>query len=101
VWNETGTSFALSVRPAWWETGWVRGGALLAVVGAGFGLYGSRIARLKRRRAEQDAFSKQLIASQEAERKRIAGELHDGIGQTLVVIRNRALLGLRGDPAEP
>jgi len=55
----------------------------------------------KRRRAEQDLFARQLLSSQEAERKRIAGELHDGIGQTLVVIRNRAQLGLRDgdDPA--
>jgi len=101
VWNEAGTSFALAVRPAWWETGWVRGGALVALIGIVVGLFGSRVARLKRRRAEQDAFARRLIASQEAERKRIAGELHDGIGQTLVAIRNRALLGLRGDPAAP
>jgi signal transduction histidine kinase len=42
-----------------------------------------------------------LLESQEAERKRIAGELHDGIGQTLVVIRNRALLGLKDGDLVP
>jgi len=36
-----------------------------------------------------------LIASQEDERKRIAAELHDGLGQQLVVIRNLALISLR------
>ncbi|MDQ3667464.1 MAG: sensor histidine kinase, partial [Acidobacteriota bacterium] len=39
------------------------------------------------------AFARQLIASQEAERKRIAGELHDSLGQSLVIIRNWAMLG--------
>ena len=42
----------------------------------------------------QQAFSRQLIASQEAERKRIAAELHDSLGQRLVVIKNLALLSL-------
>ncbi|MCA1574856.1 MAG: sensor histidine kinase [Acidobacteria bacterium] len=41
----------------------------------------------------QEAFARQLIASQEAERKRIAGELHDSLGQSLVIIRNWAMLG--------
>jgi signal transduction histidine kinase len=41
----------------------------------------------------QEAFARQLIASQEAERKRIAAELHDSLGQSLVVIRNWAMLG--------
>jgi signal transduction histidine kinase len=40
----------------------------------------------------QRAFSQQLIESQEQERKRIAGELHDSLGQGLLVIRNRAFL---------
>jgi signal transduction histidine kinase len=34
-----------------------------------------------------------LISSQESERKRIAGELHDSLGQSLVIIRNWAVLG--------
>ncbi len=36
-----------------------------------------------------------MIESQEAERKRIAAELHDGLGQNLVIIKNRALLGIK------
>src|ERR1700720_867789 len=47
---------------------------------------------VRERQAAQQAFARQLIASQEAERKRIAAELHDGLGQHLVVIRNLALL---------
>ena len=44
------------------------------------------------RRALEYTF--QLIASQEAERTRIAAELHDSLGQNLLLIKNRAQLAL-------
>lgn len=46
---------------------------------------------------EQEArleYTLQLIASQEAERTRIATELHDSLGQNLLLIKNRAQLAL-------
>ena len=42
-------------------------------------------------------FSQQLIQSQEHERKRIAGELHDSIGQSLILIKNKILLFKKQD----
>jgi PAS domain S-box-containing protein len=47
------------------------------------------IEREARGRAE---YTLQLIASQEAERARIAGELHDSLGQSLSIIKNHAQL---------
>ena len=50
-------------------------------------------------RREQQAraeYTLQLIASQEAERARIAAELHDSLGQNLLLIKNRAQLALAG-----
>jgi signal transduction histidine kinase len=43
----------------------------------------------------------QLMYFHEAERRRIAGQLHDGIGQELAIIRNRATVALQhsGEPA--
>jgi two-component system, sensor histidine kinase LadS len=41
---------------------------------------------------QANAFSQQLIQSQEHERKRIAAELHDSVGQSLVMIKNKILL---------
>lgn len=53
-----------------------------------------RVAQFKRAQTAQQAFTRQLIESQESERKRIAAELHDGLGQRLVVIKNLALMVL-------
>ena len=37
----------------------------------------------------------QLISLRDEEQRRIAAELHDGLGQSLVIINNRALIGMR------
>jgi len=93
VWSDPAT-LAFVVRPAWWQTAWFRGALLLATVGTCFGIYRARVARLERRRAEQESFSRRPIDSQEQDRERIAAELHDGLGQNLIVIKNRAALAL-------
>jgi signal transduction histidine kinase len=51
-----------------------------------------RAAALAREQASRITYTLQLIASQEAERTRIAGELHDSLGQNLLLIKNRAQL---------
>lgn len=45
----------------------------------------------------QQSFTEKLLTSQEEERKRIAGELHDSLGQEILLIKNRAQLGLQGE----
>jgi ligand-binding sensor domain-containing protein/signal transduction histidine kinase len=93
VWNMTGQSIRIVVLPPFYRTWWFITLAVLAFSGLAFMLYKRRIAQLDQARAAQEAFSLQLITSQERERKRIAAELHDSLGQRLVIIRNWALLG--------
>ena len=97
IWNETGASLAITVVPPLWRTWWFRGLAGLSVIGVAAGLVWSvwryRMAQLRRTGELHEAFARQLITSQEVERARIAGELHDSLGQHLVIIRNWSQLG--------
>src|SRR5690606_51215 len=46
---------------------------------------------LKNRKLLQERFSQELLVFQENERKRVSKDLHDGIGQQLLVIKNKLL----------
>jgi signal transduction histidine kinase len=56
--------------------------------------------RLERQRAAQLAFSRQVLAQVEEERRRIAVNLHDSLGQILLAIKNHALLAMQRPPDE-
>jgi ligand-binding sensor domain-containing protein/signal transduction histidine kinase len=94
VWNLEGASLRVIVLPPFYRTWWFTLLAALAVVSLGTLMYQIRVRRLTRAKAAQEAFSRQLINSQEQERKRIAAELHDSLGQSLVVIKNLAMMML-------
>jgi signal transduction histidine kinase len=52
----------------------------------------AELARVESEKRMQQEFSKQLIATQEAERKRVASGLHDSLGQQLLIVNNELQL---------
>src|SRR4030095_1399333 len=94
VWNMEGTAVQVRVIPPFWKTAWFFSLAVASLIAVALLGYKRRITRLEKARRAQEAFSQQLINSQESERQRIAAELHDGLGQHLIIIKNSALLAL-------
>lgn len=84
------------ILPTYWETWWFRVLMLVVFLAAMVYLLFRQYRHLSRKRLQQQQFSQQLLEYEERERKRISGELHDGVGQNLLVIKNMLQLGLNG-----
>ena len=110
VWNEEGASLDFSIAPAYYQTNWFLVLCVLTLLAMLWTVYQIRVRALKRRQAllernqallEQNqalleehqveirALNEELIKGQEAERMRIAGELHDSVLQQLTSLALR------------
>lgn len=102
IWSENTARVSITVAKKFWQTWWFvlfSAVLMMAVVGMIFRL---RLKNLAEKHRQQIEFSQRVINAHESERRRIANDLHDGLGQSLVVIKNRALLGVKrgGEPEQ-
>ncbi|MEZ4767702.1 MAG: two-component regulator propeller domain-containing protein [Caldilineales bacterium] len=100
VWSEEGVSLHIVVKPPWWRTtaAYLIYGALILLIVGGYArsrtkaqqrqLAAQRQELMWERRLRENL--EQMDRLREQERARIAGELHDGLAQTLAGIRFRA-----------
>ncbi len=103
VWNEQGAFLDFTVLPAYYQTNWFRALCVLTFLAMLWTIYHLRVRALHRRQAllvqhqeslerlqtEIRALNEQMIKTQEAERMRIAGELHDGVLQQITSLTLR------------
>ncbi|WP_158527877.1 tetratricopeptide repeat-containing sensor histidine kinase [Algoriphagus ratkowskyi] len=65
---------------------------LLLIVGGVLFLFWKNLQHEKKKKEMQSRFSQELLKNQEAERVRISKDLHDGLGQSLLLIKNKVAL---------
>ncbi len=93
VWNEQGATLRIVVLPPFYRTWWFLILTVFVIVAVVYLLIRRRFNQLEKERLAQADFSRRLINAHETERRRVAGELHDSIGQSLAMIKNSAVFG--------
>jgi len=88
VWSENSASIKISIVPPWYKTWWFYLLLISAIIFAVFYTFNYRLRTLRKQKEKQVEFSRKLILSQENERHRIASELHDSLGQNMLIIKN-------------
>jgi signal transduction histidine kinase/ligand-binding sensor domain-containing protein len=100
IWDLSGARMKLSIAGPYYTTWWFLSLCVLAAALITAVAWRMRMAGLIHARELQRRFLHRLIQSQEQERKRLAGELHDSLAQRLTIIKNLALLdGRAGAPS--
>lgn len=94
VWSADVTELNLRIDPPFWDTWWFKSAGALAAFAAAGALYKGKMKRIQKENELNDEFSRKLLDSQESERKRIASELHDTIAHDILIMKNKAYLGI-------
>ncbi|PKL05871.1 MAG: hypothetical protein CVV53_07240 [Spirochaetae bacterium HGW-Spirochaetae-9] len=90
IWNDYGASLSIIVRSPWWGTWWFRTLVLgTAAVGLAAAI-AARVGSLRRRNALLVKFARHIEEAREEERTIAARDVHDEIGQHLMVLNFNA-----------
>lgn len=95
IWNEEGAKIKIKITPPFWKTWWFRALGVFSVTGAAAGVYQNKLNQVRKEKKAQEEFTKRLIDVQESDRKRISYELHDSIGQDLLISKNKLLMSVK------
>jgi signal transduction histidine kinase/ligand-binding sensor domain-containing protein len=94
MWNDNVKSIRIIITPQWWKRWWVKGIGVLLILTLMFYGINKRYDNVRKQKILQEEITRRIIESNEEERKKISAELHDSLGQDLVIIKNNADLAL-------
>nr|WP_226895371.1 sensor histidine kinase [Luteolibacter marinus] len=93
IWSDENPPLRVHVAPLWWQRRSIQWLGVTLLFGLAGAVVFGRLRSVRRRSEMLSEFSRRLLATQEDERKRIAHELHDSLGQDLLVIKSRLDIG--------
>lgn len=103
-WSGSVRRLDIHVIPPFWRTLWFRAFVFLVVLGilitTGESVHRRRVRVMQQREREQEEIHRRLMQSREAERLRLAQELHDGAMQDLYGVRYSLTNGNSGTSAD-
>lgn len=88
IWSEQIAGFEIEVFPPFWKSWWFTIMLIVVVLIIWVAIYEYRNRRFAREKSVREDFSRRLLQMQENERRRIASEIHDNLGQQLLIIKN-------------
>ncbi len=95
MWSQNELSIPVEIVPPFWRTTVFKIALVLFLIFLLYAFYRRRINHLEAQKRQKEKFTEQLLESQEAEQTRIAKELHDAVGQDLLIIKNLSTLALQ------
>jgi signal transduction histidine kinase/ligand-binding sensor domain-containing protein len=91
-WSPTPAALRIQVLAPWWQSAWFKAGMGASVLALAGGWYALRMRRLEQLTDARRNFSMRLLEREESERHRLSRELHDGLGQDLLILKNQVNL---------
>ncbi|WP_422105661.1 two-component regulator propeller domain-containing protein [Winogradskyella sp.] len=88
IWQKEPVKLALTIKIPFWRLWYFW---ITVLVLTSFLIIGYIIYRNKKKQKLKEEFTQDLLNAQEQERIRISGELHDSIGQSLLMVKNKIL----------
>ena len=95
MWSRKELSIPVVIVPPFWKTIWFKIALALFLIFILYSFYRRRINHLEAQKKQKEKFTQQLLESRETEKTRIAKELHDAVGQDLLIIKNLSTLALQ------